>query len=456
VKIRLPLGLSIASGVPVLVLVSVGPVAALAGPASIVVWSGAAVIGLLMAFAFAELSGSMPGVSGGIAALSAAVLGRRSRPLALLSQWSYWFGWSPTLAISSALAAGYVQTALMPQSPAWVGWLLAGVVLCLSATINLHGIRLAGRMQLVLGVCALVPVVVLAVLPWATGLVHWQNFQPFAPPGGWRSAGGLTALAGGLFIAGWSAYGCELALTYSGEYRGGARDAIRCLLTTGAVSVVAYTAIPIALIGVLGTAGAQADPSVALIPFAQRVTGNASAVVFALLLVALLLGVNMVMIGSSRLLRRMGESGYAWEGLARLNRHGAPRNATLFDVGANAALLAGILVLTRGQITSAPIYLLAAANVGYFVSIVLAQVAALLQRRASPPDRQVRFRAPFGLIAIGVVLTALNVVLLATAGFAWGWANILLGLGCLAGAVVILGRTFRSRRRVPATADVVA
>ena len=36
-KIRLPLGLSIASGVPVLVLVSVGPVAALTGPASIVV-----------------------------------------------------------------------------------------------------------------------------------------------------------------------------------------------------------------------------------------------------------------------------------------------------------------------------------------------------------------------------------------------------------------------------------
>lgn len=455
-KIRLPLALSIASGVPILVLVSVGPVAALAGPASIVVWSGAAVIGLLMAFAFAELSGSMPGVSGGIAALSAEVLGRRSRPLALLSLWSYWFGWSPTLAISSALAAGYLKTALIPQSPAWVGWLLAGVVLSLSAAINLHGIRLAGWMQLVLGVCALVTIAVLAVLPWATGLVHWQNFQPFAPPGGWRSATGLTALAGGLFIAGWSAYGCELALTYSGEYRGGARDAIRCLLTTGAVSVVAYTAVPIALIGVLGTAGAQADPSVALIPFAQRVTGHASALVFALLLVSLLLGVNMVMIGSSRLLRRMGENGYGWEGLARLNRHGAPRNATLFDVGANVVLLAVILVLTRGQITNAPIYLLAAASVGYFISIVLAQVAAVLQRRALPPDPRVRFRAPAGLISIGVVLAALNVVLLVTAGFAWGWANILLGLGCLAVAVGILGRTFRSRRRVPATADLAA
>jgi amino acid transporter len=395
-------------------------------------------------------------VSGGIAALSAEVLGRRSRPLALLSQWSYWFGWSPTLAISSALAAGYLQTALIPHSPAWVGWLLAGVVLCLSAALNLRGIRLAGRMQLVLGVCALVPIVVLAALPWATGLVHWQNFQPFAPPGGWLSAGGVTVLAGGLFIAGWSAYGCELALTYSGEYRGGARDAIRTLLTTGAVSVVVFTAVPIALIGVLGTAGAQADPSVALIPFAQRVTGSASVVVFALLLVSLLLGVNMVMIGSSRLLRRMGESGYAWEGLARLNRHGAPRNATLFDVGANFVLLAAILVLTRGQITAAPIYLLAAANVGYFISIILAQVAVVLQRRAATPDPRVRFRAPRGVIAVGVVLTVLNVVLLATAGFAWGWANILLGLACLAGVVVILGRTFRSRRRVATIADVVA
>jgi amino acid transporter len=456
VKIRLPLGLSIASGVPVLVLVSVGPVAALTGPASIAVWSGSAVIGLLMAFAFAELSGSMPGVSGGIAALSAEVLGRRSRPLALLSLWSYWFAWSPTLAISSALIAGYLQTALMPQSPAWVGWLLAGAVLCLSGTINLHGIRLAGRVQLLLGICALLPIAVLAVLPWTTGLIHPENFRPFAPPGGWLSATGLTAFAGGLFIAGWSAYGAELALTYSGEYAGGARDAIRSLLVTGAVSVVAYTAVPIALIGVLGTGGAQADPSQALIPFAQRVTGNASALVFALLLVALLLGVNMVMIGSSRVLRRMGENGYGWEGLARLNRHGAPRNATLFDMGANAVLLVAVLVLTGGKITSAPIYLLAAANVGYFITIVLAQVAAWLQRREAPADAKLRFRAPAGLIGFGMVLAVLNVVLLVSAGFAWGWINILLGLACLLAVVLVLGRTFRSRRPVPATADVVA
>lgn len=450
-KIHLPLGLSIASGVPVLVLVSVGPVAALAGPASIVVWSGAAVIGMLMAFAFAELSGSLPSVSGGIAALSAAVLERRSRPLAVLCQWSYWFGWSPTLAISSALVAGYAQTALLPRSPAWVGWLLAALVLCLSGAVNVHGIRLAGWVQLVLGVCALVPIVVLAAVPWATGLVRWQNLQPFAPPGGWLGGAGLAAMAGGLFIAGWSAYGSELALTYSGEYNGGARDAIRCLLTTGAVSVIAYTAVPVALIGVLGTTGAQADPSVALIPFAKRVTGNASAVVFGLLLVSLLLGVNMVMIGSSRLLRRMGESGYAWEGLARLNRHGAPVNATLFDVGANTVLLAAILVLSRGQITSAPIYLLAAANVGYFITIVLAQVAAWLRHREAATEGT-GFRAPAGLVPLGLVLAAFNVVLLVSAGFAWGWANIGLGLLCLAASTAVLGRTFRSRRRLPAPA----
>jgi amino acid transporter len=456
VKIRLPFGLSIASGVPVLVLVSAGPVAALAGPASIVVWSGSALIGMLMAFAFAELCGSMPAVSGGIAALTAEVLRGRSRPLAVLAQWSYWFGWSPTLAISSALVAGYAQIALLPQSPAWVGWLLAAVVLCISAAVNIHGIRLAGLVQLVLGVCALVPVAVLATLPWATGLVHWQSFQPFAPPGGWLSAPGLAALAGGLFIAGWSAYGSELALTYSGEYNGGARDAIRCLLTTGAVSVLAYTAVPIVLIGVLGTSGAQADPSVALIPFARRVTGNASALVFAVLLVSLMLGVNMVMIGSSRLLRRMGENGYAWEGLARLNRHGAPRNATLFDVGANAVLLAAVLVLSRGQLTSAPIYLLAAANVGYFVSIVLAQLAAWLRRREAPADARIRFRAPAGLIGLGLGLAALNAVLLLGAGFAWGWVNIGLGVACLAGSVLVLGRGLRSRRPAGAGAEVAA
>jgi amino acid transporter len=457
VKVRLSLGLAIASGAPVLVLVSAGPVAALTGPASVLIWSASASIGMLMAFAFAELGGSLPGRSGGIAALTAEVLGRRSRTLAAISQWSYWFGWSPTLAINAALVGGYVQALLLPHTPAWVGWLLAGTTLCISAAINLGGIRVGGWVQLVLAVCALVPLVVLAVLPWSAGMVQVRNFQPFAPAGGWLSAPGLTAVAGGLFIAGWSAYGCELALTYTAEYRDGTRDAIRCLLATGVVSVVAYSAIPIVLIGVLGTASVQSDPSVALLPFARRITGRASVLVVGMLLVSLMLSVNLVMIGSSRLLRQMGERGFAWERLARLNRRGAPHTATLFDTCANAVLLAGVLALSHGAITDAPIYLLAAANVGYFVTIVLAQVAAWLRRREVPADSRARYRAPAGIVQLGLVLAALNAVLLLSAGFAWGWANIGWGVLCLAGSVLVLDRGLRSRRQAAAApAEVVA
>jgi hypothetical protein len=127
----------------------------------------------------------------------------------------------------------------------------------------------------------------------------------------------------------------------------------------------------------------------------------------------------------------------------------------MFDVTANAVLLVAVLILTRGQITNAPIYLLAAANVGYFITIILAQVAAYLQRREATPDSQVRFRAPAGLMGIGLVLAVLNAVLLVSAGFAWGWLNILLGVACLAIVVGVLGRAFHGRRQVPAGAEGV-
>ena len=45
------LGMAVASGVPMLILLSLGPVAALAGPPSVVVWALAALIGLAMAVA---------------------------------------------------------------------------------------------------------------------------------------------------------------------------------------------------------------------------------------------------------------------------------------------------------------------------------------------------------------------------------------------------------------------
>src|SRR5687768_9381988 len=84
VTLRWPLGLAVASGVPVLIVLSLGPVAALAGPPSVVVWAVAALIGMAMAVPFAELVCLFPDQTGGIAVMSAHVLRSHSRLLAVV------------------------------------------------------------------------------------------------------------------------------------------------------------------------------------------------------------------------------------------------------------------------------------------------------------------------------------------------------------------------------------
>ena len=47
----------------------------------------------------------------------------------------------------------------------------------------------------------------------------------------------LIAVAGALFVAGWSAYGAELALSYGTEYRNGARDAADAAVAIAFVAI---------------------------------------------------------------------------------------------------------------------------------------------------------------------------------------------------------------------------
>jgi amino acid transporter len=430
------MGLAIAAGVPVLVLVSMGPVAGLAGAPSVAVWAASAVMGFFMALAFAELAWSLPSQTGGIGVLAAQVLAPRSRVLALVSQWSYWFGWSPALAINGILAGSYLQGTLLPRAPSWTAVGFATAILAGSVGVNHFGMQHSGRFQALLAACVLIAVALLTAGALLRGQFDAGRLLPFAPPGGWASGRGLVALAGGLFIAGWSAYGAELALTYGTEYRNGARDAVKALIAIAVASVAAYTVVPFLLIGVLGTARIQDDPAVALTPLAQHATGGAAAVVVALLIVALLLGLNMVTIGSSRTLYQMARNGDAWPFLGRLNRHGVPSNALRFDMAVNVLLLLLILALNHGRASGAPIALLAAANVGYFVSICIAVVAAWMNHR-DPNARHRPLRIRDGLMRAALTLAVVNLGLLACAGFAWGWPNLALGVVVLTGVIVV-------------------
>lgn len=434
------LGSAVAAGVPVLVLVSLGPVAGLAGTASVLVWTVSALMGLFMALVFAELAVAFPHQTGGIGVLAARVWAPRSRLLAMVSQWGYWFGWSPALAINGVLLGGYLRGLFADEAPEWTTVAFAAGVLVLSVTINHYGMLKGARVQAALAGAVAAAVLALLGLALASGRFAWSNLSPLRPPSGWSSTSGVVAVAGALFIAGWSAYGAELALSYGTEYRNGARDAVNAVVVVALVSVVAYTAVPLVIVGALGTRAVQDDPAAALSALLHQSAGSATPVVVAVLMTALLLCLNTVMIGSSRTLYQMSRNGSAWTFLGQLNRHGVPANALRFDLGVNLGLLGAVLLISGGRTTGVPIALLAAANVGYFSAVSLALLAGWLHVRSRRRAHDGALRVRRGLMRFGVVLAAVNVGLLATAGFAWGWLDVALGLVILAGVVTLAAR----------------
>jgi amino acid transporter len=440
--LRLPLGLALASGVPAFVLMSAGPVAVVAGPPSVLVWALSAGIGMLMTVPFAQLAARFPDQSGGVAVLAASALRSRSRFLALLGQWGYWFGWSPAMAVGAALLGGYGRDGLWPHGSPWTAWVLASAVLAASALVNHLGARPCAWLQLLMVIGVIAPVALLVLAPLLGGHFDAARLTPFTVPGGWLSRQGLAALGGAFFLAGWSAYGAEVTLTYGPEYRGGTRDAIRSLLVMGVVVMLVYALVPLALIGALGLEGVTGDPAEVLVRFADSATPWSGAPVFALLAVTLVLGINMIAVSSSRALCQMARNGDAWAFLGRRNRHGAPRNALVFDVAVNSGLVALGLAVNHGDVGAIPVTLLTAASVGYLVSLILALVAAGVVWRSSPPADHA-FRAPRGFIRLGITLAAFNGLLLLGAGPTWGWENLGLGAAVLVGVPLLASRRAR-------------
>src|SRR5467141_1696416 len=102
----------VASGVPPLVLFSIGAVAAIAGNASWLVWTASIALGFIQSFTYAEIAGLFPEKSGGTSVYGAIAWVRYSKLVAPLSVWCNCFAWSPVLAIGSGLAAGYILYSL--------------------------------------------------------------------------------------------------------------------------------------------------------------------------------------------------------------------------------------------------------------------------------------------------------------------------------------------------------
>jgi amino acid transporter len=436
----------VASGVPALVLFSVGSIAATIGTPSVLVWTLSVTLGLVQCFTYAEIAGMYPDKSGGASVYGAMAWVRYSKYLAPVSVWCNWLAWSPVLTIGSALAAGYTLTALFPANAAINTWsvslldlgllkdglevrvsaqfLIAAAFLLLVFAVQHHGIFRAARVQMIVGIAVLVPLLMVGLVPLFGGGVTQQNFAPFTPLNGAWNLDGWTLFAGGLFLAAWSAYAFETAVCYTREFKNPGSDTIKAIVSAGLICLVVYTLVPFAFQGSLGVDRLVTTPIV-------EGTGVASAMVdmvgggavignllTVMLVLALLLTIMTTMAGSSRTLYQGSLDGWLPRYLGRTNRHGAPTRAMWTDLCFNLVLL----------MLSDYVFVLAASSVCYMVFNFLNLNAGWLHRMDSAHIER-PWRAPSALIAAGGVLAFVNALLLGWGADVWGPGTLWIGLG---------------------------
>src|SRR5271166_1503478 len=465
----------VASGVPPLVLFSIGAVAATVGKLSWVIWAASIAMGFIQSFTYAEIAGLFPDKAGGTSIYGAIGWVRYGKLIAPISVWCNWFAWSPVQATGSALAAGYILSGLFAPDAAintWqltlldLGFLKTGLSLRINAVFVLGavillavkfiqdgGILRSANTTKILGISAMIPLLLIGVVPILTGDLVKANFFPLVPlahdalgrvtDGTWNMAG-ITVFAAGMFLAAWSTYGFETAVCYTGEFKNPKTDTFKAIFYSGLLCVVVYTLVPFAFQGFLGL-GTLVHPAVldaagnvttaaeysgmlapdvysgmgvaaimAKMVHAGRLVGI---VVVVMLILAVVLSLMTSMAGSSRTLYQASVDGWLPKYLTKVNAHGAPTNAMLTNLGFNLLLL----------LLSDIVFIIGAANIGYLLYNFLNLNAGWIHRLDRP--RQERpWRAPTWILAAGAILSFMNLAFMGFGADVYGAGTLNTGL----------------------------
>ena len=477
----------VASGVPALVLFSIGGIAGLTGSLAYLIWTVSMAMGFIQSFTYAEIAGLYPNKTGGASVYGATAWLPYSKFIGPLSVWCNWMGWSPVLSLGCSIAAAYVLNAVAPipgftaTSPEVVGYIAAhagtsaadavtavtaaatpairtwslfshslgpvsfslnatfliGVVLMLiTFAIQHRGILGTASVQKYIGLLVIIPMLIVGVVPLFTGQINGGNYHPFLPlaaagaatPGAWNITG-WTLVLGGMFLAAWSTYGFETAVSYTSEFKSPGTDTFKAIFYSGLLCIVLYILVPFTFQGVLGLDGMLAGPIGDGSGVADAMAGMVGGGQFIhgllvmMMILALLLCIMTAMAGSSRTLYQGSVEGWLPRYLSQVNHHGAPTRAMFTDLAVNLVILA----IASADATSF-FFILAVSNCGYIVFNFLNLNAGWIHRIDSNNIRR-PWRAPTWILALGTLFAYLNMIFMGAGAKTWNpmalWAGLI-------------------------------
>jgi amino acid transporter len=486
----------VASGVPALVVFSIGGIAGTVGIPAYTVWIVSMLMGFIQSFTYAEIAGLFPNKSGGASVYGAAAWLRYGKFIAPLSVWCNWVAWTPVLSLGSAIAAGYILNLMEPSPDAariaeyiaqqatsgnvvdeaaataalmpihnWslftipfgevvslsFNWtfVIGAILMLLAFAIQHRGILATASVQTVVGLIIVITLFVVGVVPFFNGNFHAENFSPFVPlaapyvadPGAWN-INGWTLVLGGMFIAAWSTYGFETAVCYTSEFKNPKTDTFKAIFYSGLLCLVLFILVPITFQGYLGLEGMLAGDIVAGTGVAHAmgamVAGGSeiiSTLFVILMIAALILIIVTAMAGSSRTLYQGSVDGWLPRYLSRVNHNGAPTAAMWTDLTFNLVLLS-----IASTDATAYYFILAVSNCGYIIFNFLNLNAGWIHRIDSGHIER-PYKAPTIILALGGIFAFVNAMFMGAGAKVWNADALLYGF--IAAALIIPVFAFR-------------
>ncbi|SDG08625.1 Amino acid transporter [Methanolobus vulcani] len=407
-------GLAIALGVPLLILPSIGYLTSYVWSFAIVIWGATVLLGFLQNFAFGELATVFPKASG-LPGYTQTVFGsdkdknnkgkfKFGKFIGGFSAWSYWFGWSPVLAIYAILISDYLQgmvPALSGINSTILALIVGGFIFGSLAIINSKGLKNGAAAGFILAAISLIPLLVITIAPFFTGDFQMSNITSSWFPTDWSwDWEHILILLGLLAMAEWSAAAWETVAIYGPEYKKPNSDIPKALLVCGAICLVLYVLVQTSVIGALGVDGVLAEPISPMLPLANMSLGPMGASISIIMLIgAMLLIIQTAFLSSARSIYSMSVEGNLPSFLSKLNKHGHPMNAMLADAAFNMFLI----------LLGTPTAILAASAIGYICANGISLYTYVKVRNDPELSKLERpFKAPKGWKSVALATTILN------------------------------------------------
>jgi amino acid transporter len=347
-----------------------------------------------IALATAELSSAMP-VEGGFYRWTRSALG---------DFWGFqcgWWNWTGTFLMSGAygvMLADYIGQ-VTPFRSRFSHWLVAVGLLGIVAYLNIRGIRLVGKLTLMLLLLALIPVAIFTYIGFSHARFH--PFQPVIATGkSWHEVFGV-----GLALALWIYSGYEQMSTVTEEVEDPARNFPLGLAIVVPLAVITF-ALPVAA-GLTALGNWQQWETGYIVTAARLVAGAwLEGAIFVAAAVCTFVLLDSTVLSGTRVPFTMSEDGYLHRSLASLSdRFGTPVVAILLSVAVCSIL--ALATLTQ----------LIAIYAWFRVSTSVLTLISFWRLRSLKPALSRRFKVPGGKMA------AAAMVILPTLLFAWALCN---------------------------------